>query len=150
MHAPSHMRRMQDGSVLVGQVAVEAANADAASTFFSVKRFIGRPFSQVQDMLPGVTYTVAEGPGGSSVLLTGNQQAVTPEEVSSHIVRHLVERARAAVAASGQEVREAVITLPAYFDVAQRKATVEAAKMAGLHKVTLLQGGLMKREKSGR
>ena len=68
-------------------------------------------------------------------------QSLSPEEVSSHIIKHLVREAKRGLPSSNEEIHEAVITIPAYFTPAQRRATAEAAKLAGLKNVVLLQGG---------
>ncbi|KAG1680357.1 hypothetical protein FOA52_015447 [Chlamydomonas sp. UWO 241] len=142
---PSVVHVKQDGSVLVGQAAVDASVSNAANTFYSVKRLLGRPFAQVKDLLPGLTFSVTEGPDGTSLLALASTDVgagtatMSPEQVSAHIVRHLLERAQGTLGDGALPIREAVVTIPAYFGVAQRKATVEAAKLAGLQKVTLLQ-----------
>ena len=97
------------------------------------------------------TFQVKEGPEGSIELIcprsdkadgapeVAPDRIIRPEEVSSHIIRHLLEQVKD-TPVHGQDVIQAVITVPAHFNPSQRRATVEAAMMAGLKKVTLLQG----------
>jgi len=98
---------------------------------------------------------VEEGPDGSAILIcpslerTEGRHAhvmnplasrfIRPEEVSSHVIRHLVQKVKDTLG-HDEEVGQAVITVPAHFNPSQRRATVEAATMAGLKKITLLQG----------
>ena len=122
--------------------AVEAVGADAAAdlkthparTVFSVKRFMGRSFSDRSEEASLVPYSVVEGPRGlASVEIDGRIR--TPQEISADLLVHLRDRASAAL---GQNVKRAVITVPAYFDDSQRQATRDAGRLAGLEVVRIL------------
>ena len=122
--------------------AVEAVGTDAAAdlkthparTVFSVKRFMGRSFSDRSEEASMVPYAVVEGPRGlASVEIDGRIR--TPQEISADLLVHLRDRASTAL---GQTVKRAVITVPAYFDDSQRQATRDAGRLAGLEVVRIL------------
>ncbi len=140
---PSVVRYLADGSVVVGEAAQAMQNEDAANTIVSVKRFMGRGLKDVGEIsrLPyrfvGVpSSSVAPGglPGGMVQIRTV-AGVKSPVEVSAEILRVLRSSAEAAL---GGELVGAVITVPAYFDDAQRQATKDAAKLAGLNVLRLL------------
>jgi molecular chaperone DnaK len=125
---PSVVAFDEKGEVLVGQIARRQAITNPENTVYSVKRFMGRRFDEVQEEAKRVPYKVARGGSGEAMLeVRGKKQ--TPSEVSARI---LMKLKRAAEEYLGEKVTEAVITVPAYFNDAQRQATKDAGKIAGL------------------
>ena len=141
---PSVVRYLADGSVAVGEAAQAMQSEDAANTILSVKRFMGRGLKDVGE-ISRLPYRFADaspagsgqGPGqGSGMLqLRTVAGAKSPVEVSAEILKVLRDRAETAL---GGELVGAVITVPAYFDDAQRQATKDAARLAGLNVLRLL------------
>lgn len=127
---PSVARYLADGQVLVGYDARAQQSADSANTIASVKRLVGRSLDEARR--EGAAY---EFSGDDSVKLKTVQGDITPVEVSSHILSVLRERAEQAL---GGDLLGAVITVPAYFDDAQRQATRDAGRLAGLTVLRLL------------
>ncbi len=126
---PSVVAYTKDGEKLVGQVAKRQAITNAENTIYSVKRFMGRRFDEVSGSeVKHVPYTVAKGDGDAAVV-TVRGKNVTPPEVSALILQKLKKCAEDYL---GQPVTEAVITVPAYFNDAQRQATKDAGRVAGL------------------
>ncbi|MCE7975103.1 MAG: molecular chaperone DnaK [Leptolyngbya sp. PLA1] len=128
------------GSAVVGADARSGAPAHPRHTILSVKRLMGRSLPEVSADLPFLSYAVEPGPRGTCRVRipgdAGNADLVlSPEEVSASILRHLKQLAESHL---GTEVRKAVITVPAYFDDAQRQATRTAARLAGLEAVRLV------------
>ncbi|MBK8914849.1 MAG: Fe-S protein assembly chaperone HscA [Phycisphaerales bacterium] len=120
--------------VEVGWAARSGIVQSAGASVHSVKRLIGRSLSDVQAELPFLAYPVAAGPRDTlQVRLAGRD--FTPQELSAFVLRALRERA---IAALGHDVRRAVITVPAYFDDVQRQATRQAAELAGLDVVRII------------
>ncbi len=114
--------------VLVGQPAKNQAVTNPTKTIHSIKRFIGLDFNDLQDEMKKVSYTVIPGPNNAPrVDIDGKH--VSPEEISAKI---LMKLKKAAETYLGEEVTEAVITVPAYFNDGQRQATKDAGKIAGL------------------
>ncbi len=114
---------------MVGQVARRQAVTNPENTVFSNKRFMGRRFAEVKHEVPRVPYQVTEGNNGVAFIeVSGKQYA--PPEISAKILQKLK---RAAESYLGEEVNEAVITVPAYFNDSQRQATKDAAVIAGLN-----------------
>src|SRR3954452_2523662 len=125
---PSVVAFTDDGQRLVGQVAKRQAVLNPEATLYSVKRFIGRKWGEVDEEAKTVTYKVVKGPEDAVRFeVRGKQYA--PEEISALILRKLAEDAGKFI---GERVTEAVITVPAYFNDAQRQATKDAGKIAGL------------------
>jgi molecular chaperone DnaK len=125
---PSVVAFTKDGDTLVGQVAKRQAVTNPENTVFSIKRFMGRRYSEVQEEIKLVPYKVVEGRNGDArVEIRGKQYS--PQEISAAILRKLKEAAEAYL---GQTVTQAVITVPAYFNDSQRQATKDAGKIAGL------------------
>ena len=126
---PSVVAWDEQGEVLVGQIAKRQAITNPEGTIFSAKRFIGRRFDEIKSQelsrLPA-KFVRRENADGAFIV-RGKQ--VTPQEVSAHVLRKLK---RAAENYLGEEVKEAVITVPAYFNDSQRQATKDAGKIAGL------------------
>ncbi|MCB1112966.1 MAG: molecular chaperone DnaK [Chlamydiales bacterium] len=113
---------------LVGVPAKRQAVTNPENTISSAKRFIGRNSGEVQSEIKTVPYKVVEGKGGAAVFQV-NDKTLTPEEISAMILTKMKETAEAYL---GEEVTEAVITVPAYFNDAQRQSTKDAGRIAGL------------------
>jgi molecular chaperone DnaK len=131
---PSVVAFTEDGQRLVGQVAKRQAIMNPEGTIYSVKRFIGRKYSEVTEEAKAVSYKVVEGPDGS-VRFDVRGKLYSPEEISAMILRKLVEDASKFL---GERVNEAVITVPAYFNDAQRQATKDAGTIAGLEVLRII------------
>ncbi len=137
---PSVVRYAADGDATVGEAAQAAQSEDPVNTIVSVKRFMGRGLKDIGD-ISRLPYRFVEAPSTGSGQAPGMLQlrtvagAKSPVEVSAEILRVLRERAEASL---GGELVGAVITVPAYFDDAQRQATKDAAKLAGLNVLRLL------------
>jgi molecular chaperone DnaK len=125
---PSVVAWNDRGEVLVGQIAKRQAVVNPSNTVFSAKRFIGRRFEEVGDELARVPFKVVRGKNGDAAFEIRGKQ-VTPQEVSAEV---LMKLKKAAEAYLGEKVTEAVITVPAYFNDAQRQATKDAGRIAGL------------------
>ena len=125
---PSAVGFTKSGERLVGQPAKRQAVINAENTVYSIKRFMGRRFDEIQQERSMVPYRVVEGRNGMAVVKIGDTQ-YTPEEVSAMILRKLKEDAEAYL---GEKVVKAVVTVPAYFNDAQRTATKNAGEIAGL------------------
>ena len=118
----------KDGKKLVGQVAKRQAVLNAKNTLFEIKRYMGRKWEEVKEEAERSPYEVKKGKdGGVRFVVEGKEY--TPEEISAMILQKLVEDAEKA---TGQKIKEAVITVPAYFNNSQREATQNAGKIAGL------------------
>ena len=131
---PSVVAFSKSGERLVGQVAKRQAITNPANTVFSIKRFMGRKFSEVNEEMKMVPFTVVAAANGDVRVKTGAQE-YSPPEISAFILRDLKHRAEAFFAAQGEvdnEVERAVITVPAYFNDSQRQATKDAGQIAGL------------------
>ena len=124
---PSVVAYTKDGEKLVGQIAKRQAVTNPENTIFSAKRFIGRKPDEVKEELQLIPYHVVTKGTDCAFLVQG--KTVTPEEVSALILGKLKKVAEDYL---GQEVTEAVITVPAYFNDAQRQATKDAGRIAGL------------------
>ena len=125
---PSVVAWDQNGEVLVGQVARRQAITNPENTVFSVKRFVGLRYDEAKKEASRTPYKVAEGKNGSVAIEVGDKK-LAPPEISAKILQKLK---RAAEKYLGEEVTEAVITVPAYFNDSQRQATKDAGKIAGL------------------
>ncbi len=124
----------KDGEVLVGQVAKRQAITNPENTVFSIKRFMGRRFDEVQQETKLVPYKVVKAPNGDvRIEIRGKQYS--PPEISAMILRKLKEAAEAHL---GEKVTQAVITVPAYFNDSQRQATKDAGKIAGLEVLRII------------
>ncbi len=125
---PSVVGYTKDGDRLVGQVAKRQAITNPERTIYSIKRFMGRHYAEVSDERRLVPYKVVEGPNGDSRVEI-DAEKLSPPEISANV---LLKLKRAAENYLGETVTEAVITVPAYFNDAQRQATKDAGKIAGL------------------
>jgi len=119
---------------LVGQVAKRQAALNPERTIYSVKRFMGRKYSEVTEELKNVTYKVVPGPN-DAVRIDIDGKLYSPEEISSFILRKLADDA---ARYTGEKVKDAVITVPAYFNDAQRQATKDAGQIAGLNVLRII------------
>jgi molecular chaperone DnaK len=125
---PSIVAWNKAGERLVGLLAKRQAVTNPTNTVYSVKRFMGRNFDEVAMERSEVPYEVVKGPNGDARIRTSQGES-TPAEISAQILRNLKEIAEEHL---GHPVTEAVITVPAYFNDAQRQATKDAGKIAGL------------------
>jgi len=131
---PSVVAFTPQGERLVGQLARRQAILNPKGTIYSAKRFIGRRYDEVTSELNAVSFDVAAGPDGAARFeIQGRQYA--PEEISALVLRKLVEDASKFL---GEKVTEAVITVPAYFNDAQRQATKDAGRIAGLEVLRII------------
>ncbi len=124
---PSIVAFSKSGERLVGQVAKRQAITNPENTIFSIKRFMGRRFNEVNDEMKMVPFKVTQQ--GDHVGVVAQGKEYTPPEISAMILQKLKKSAEAYL---GESVTEAVITVPAYFNDAQRQATKDAGKIAGL------------------
>ncbi len=125
---PSVVAWSKDGEVLVGQVARRQAVTNPRNTVYSAKRFIGRRFSECTNEIKRVPFEVVAGPNADAIFKVQGKE-VTPPEVGAKV---LLKLKRAAEQYLGESVSDAVITVPAYFNDAQRQATRDAGRIAGL------------------
>ncbi len=125
---PSVVAYQKDGEILVGQVARRQAITNPENTVFSIKRFMGRKFSEVSEEITLVPYKVFQASNGDAQVEV-QQKTLAPPEISAKILQKLK---RSAEAYLGEEVKEAVITVPAYFNDSQRQATKDSGTIAGL------------------
>ena len=125
---PSVVAFTKTGERLVGQLARRQAVLNPENTIYSVKRFIGRRYDEVQEEIKNVPYKVVSGPN-NAVRFDIQGKLYSPEEISAMVLRKLADDATKYL---GEKVTDAVITVPAYFNDAQRTATQDAGKIAGL------------------
>ena len=125
---PSIVGFLKDGNRIVGQVAKRQAVTNAEKTIFSIKRFIGRRWDETEDERLRVPYITTPGKDNTVNVKIGDKE-YTPQEVSAFILQKLKQDAENYL---GEEVTQAVITVPAYFTDAQRQATKDAGAIAGL------------------
>jgi molecular chaperone DnaK len=125
---PSVVAFTESGERLVGQLARRQAILNPKGTIYSAKRFIGRKYDEIGDEAKAVGFDVVEGDGGV-VRFEVRGKLYAPEEISAQVLRKLVDDAGKFL---GERVTEAVITVPAYFNDAQRQATKDAGKIAGI------------------
>src|SRR5690349_10667991 len=125
---PSVVAFTEDGERLVGQLARRQAILNPKGTISSAKRFIGRRYDEVTSETNAVSYDVVAGPDGAA-RFRGHGRDYAPEEISALVVRKLVDDASKYL---GEKVTETVINVPAYFNDAQRQATKDAGRIAGL------------------
>ena len=131
---PSVVAFTEQGERLVGQLARRQAILNPKGTIYSAKRFIGRRFDEVSSEINAVSFDVVAGPDGA-VRFKVRDKLYAPEEISAQVLRKLVEDAGKFL---GERVTEAVITVPAYFNDAQRQATKDAGRIAGLEVLRII------------
>ncbi|MET9623411.1 molecular chaperone DnaK [Streptomyces sp. NPDC006464] len=131
---PSVVAFTDTGERLVGQMARRQAILNPKGTIYSAKRFIGRHFDEISDEARAVAYDVVEGDGGAARFKV-RDKLYAPEEISAQVLRKLTEDASKQL---GERVTEAVITVPAYFNDAQRTATKDAGRIAGLEVLRII------------
>ncbi|NBC18877.1 MAG: molecular chaperone DnaK [Bacteroidetes bacterium] len=125
---PSVVAFKKDGERLVGAPAKRQAITNPDRTISSIKRFMGRMYDEVGEEIKTVPYTILKGDGGVARVEVGDKK-YTPQEISAMVLQKLKQTAEDYL---GEKVTEAVITVPAYFNDSQRKATKEAGQIAGL------------------
>ena len=125
---PSVVAFTDSGERLVGQLARRQAILNPKGTIYSAKRFVGRRYSEVTQESRAVAFDVVEGPDGA-VRFDVKGKLYAPEEISAQVLRKLVDDASRNL---GEKITQAVITVPAYFNDAQRTATRDAGRIAGL------------------
>ncbi len=131
---PSVVAFTKDGQRLVGAPAKRQSVTNPQNTVFSIKRFMGRKFGEVSEEMKIVPYEVVAGPNGDARVKAGGKESAPPE-ISAMILQKLKADAEAYL---GETVTDAVITVPAYFNNAQREATKDAGKVAGLNVVRII------------
>ncbi|HEY9673216.1 MAG TPA: molecular chaperone DnaK [Waterburya sp.] len=132
---PSVVAYAKNGDRLVGQIAKRQAVMNPENTFYSVKRFIGRKYSEVTQELTEVSYKVLNINGNVKIDCPAQGKQFAPEEISAQVLRKLVEDASKYL---GETVTQAVITVPAYFNDSQRQATKDAGKIAGIEVLRII------------
>ncbi|KUN29844.1 molecular chaperone DnaK [Streptomyces antibioticus] len=131
---PSVVAFTDTGERLVGQLARRQAILNPKGTIYSAKRFIGRHFDEISEEAKAVAYDVVEGDGGAARFKV-RDKLYAPEEISAQVLRKLADDASKQL---GERVTEAVITVPAYFNDAQRTATKDAGRIAGLEVLRII------------
>src|SRR5438067_1390231 len=131
---PSVVAFTKDGQRLVGAPARRQQVTNPENTVFSIKRFVGRKWDEVSEEMTIVPYQVDKGPNGDARVKAGGKE-YAPPEISAMILQKLKADAEAYL---GEQVVDAVITVPAYFNNAQREATKDAGKIAGLNVVRII------------
>jgi molecular chaperone DnaK len=134
---PSVVAFATDGERLVGQAAKRQAVTNPEFTFFAIKRLIGRRFEDplTQKDMGMVPYKIVKGDNGDAWILGRENKKFSPSEVSAFILQKMKETAEAYL---GEKISQAVITVPAYFNDAQRQATKDAGKIAGLEVLRII------------
>jgi molecular chaperone DnaK len=125
---PSVVAFTKSGERLVGQTAKRQAITNPENTVYSIKRFMGRRFNEVQSEMKTVPYKVVAGPGGEARIVAQGKE-YSPPEISAMILQKMKDAAEQYL---GEKVTQAVITVPAYFNDSQRQATKDAGRIAGL------------------
>lgn len=131
---PSVVAFRDNNERLVGQLAKRQAVMNPTKTFYSVKRFIGRRYDEVTAEMKLVPYKVVTGPN-NTVKFQVDDKGYAPEEISAQVLRKMVDDAAKYL---GEKITDAVITVPAYFNDAQRQATKDAGKIAGLNVLRII------------
>jgi len=135
---PSVVAFAKNGERLVGDAAKRQAVTNPRNTIYSVKRFMGRKFNEVQEELKRVPYKVVAGPNGDAcveVEVDGKPKQFSPPEISAMILAKLKSDAETRL---GETITQAVITVPAYFNDSQRQATKDAGRIAGLEVLRII------------
>ena len=131
---PSVVGFGKGGEILVGQVAKRQAVLNPENTVFSIKRFMGRRYDEVAEEMKLVPYKVTKGPSQKATVSAVGKE-YTPEQISAMVLGKLKKAAEAYL---GEEVKKAVITVPAYFNDSQRQATKDAGAIAGLEVMRII------------
>jgi molecular chaperone DnaK len=131
---PSVVAFTKEGETLVGQVAKRQAVTNPENTVFSIKRFMGRKYSEVNEEMKMVPYHVVQASNGD-VRVESRGKEYSPPEIAAKILQKLKKSAEAYL---GTEVTDAVVTVPAYFNDSQRQATKDAGKIAGLNVLRII------------
>ena len=133
---PSVVAYTKNGDKLVGQIAKRQGVMNPQNTFYSVKRFVGRRYDEVENETSEVSYEVVrDGSGSVKIKCPVLDKQFAPEEISAQVLRKLVDDASKYL---GEKVTQAVITVPAYFNDSQRQATKDAGKIAGLEVLRII------------
>jgi molecular chaperone DnaK len=132
---PSVVAYTKKGDLLVGQIAKRQAVINPENTFYSVKRFIGRKTSEVNEELRQVSYKVLQTEAIIKLECPALSKQFAAEEISAQVLRKLADDASKYL---GETVKQAVITVPAYFNDSQRQATKDAGKIAGLEVLRII------------
>ena len=133
---PSVVAFTPKNEILVGQIAKRQAIVNPENTIYSIKRFIGRRFDEVEEERKIVSYKVVAGPTGDArVQVPATGKTYTPQEISAKVLQKLKRDAEAYL---GETVNQAVITVPAYFNDSQRQATKDAGTIAGLEVLRII------------
>src|SRR5678809_1468323 len=135
---PSVVAFTKTGERLVGDAAKRQAVTNSRNTVYSIKRFMGRKFSEVEEERKRVPYKVVSGPNGDAYVevdVDGKPKQFSPAEVSAMILAKLKADAEMRL---GEKINQAVITVPAYFNDSQRRATIDAGRIAGLEVLRII------------
>lgn len=132
---PSVVAYAKNGDRLVGQIAKRQGVMNPENTFYSVKRFIGRKYDEVSQELTEVPYKVINANGKLKLDCSAADKQFAPEEISAQVLRKLADDASKYI---GEQVTQAVITVPAYFNDSQRQATKDAGRIAGLEVLRII------------
>ncbi|MFM8361003.1 MAG: Hsp70 family protein, partial [Verrucomicrobiota bacterium] len=135
---PSVVAFAKNGERLVGEAAKRQAITNPRNTIYSVKRFMGRKFDEIQEELKRVPYKVVKAANGDAhieVEVDGQSKACSPPEISAMILAKLKADAEMRL---GETLTQAVITVPAYFNDSQRQATKDAGRIAGLEVLRII------------
>src|SRR6267378_3686015 len=135
---PAVVAFAKSGERLVGEPAKRQAITNARNTVYSIKRFMGRKYDEVQEEIKRVPYKVVRGPNGDALVeveVGGKPKQFSPPEISAMILSKLKADAEMRV---GEKITQAVITVPAYFNDAQRQATKDAGRIAGLEVLRII------------
>src|SRR5512138_953161 len=135
---PSVVAFSKTGERLVGDAAKRQAVTNSRNTIYSIKRFMGRKYSEVEEERKRVPYKVVSGPGGDAyveVELDGKSKQFSPAEISAMVLGKLKADAEMRL---GEKITQAVITVPAYFNDSQRQATKDAGRIAGLEVLRII------------
>ena len=130
---PSLVSFTKSGEILVGEAAKRQAVTNAKNTIYAVKRLMGQSYKDVKDFVEKLPYTVKESSNGMCEIIVevnGEEKKYTPEQISAMILQKLKTDAEAKL---GHTIKDAIITVPAYFNAQQRQATKDAGTIAGLN-----------------
>jgi molecular chaperone DnaK len=133
---PSIVAYTKKEELLVGQIAKRQAVINPENTFFSVKRFIGSKMSEISSLITELPYNIIEDKNKNlKIKCSSLDKDFSPEEISAQVLRKLINDASSYL---GQEITQAVITVPAYFNDSQRQATIDAGKIAGIEVLRII------------